>query len=520
MSTATLHGVLNPQAPGEAGSYEFLYRQSASECQGGEATGGSALGDQAEAVSLAVSGLLPNRQYTLCVLARNNAGETALSPPVTFKTQLTAPVLGEESASNVAASSATLEARVNPEGADTTYHFQYGTSTAYGESIPTPEGDAGPGTSTVGVQAHPQDLKPHTTYHYRVLVTNAVETVTGPDQTFTTQPAGEELTLLDGRQWEMVSPPVKDGADINVPDLGGVGLVEAAENGDAVSYWASAPTEANPPGNPHGTQVLSTRVAGGWSSQDISVPQIEATGAGGGAGREYIFFSSDLSRGLVEPLAKNVLLPPAVSEPAVHSNVYIRDNVGGGGYTPLITAADVLPGTEKYGASAGFAGATPDLSHIVLSSAYPLTSPSPVFQNPDSGERALYEWAGGSLQIVSVLPASEGGGPVVGELGQGGSLARGALSNDGSRIVWSGGPEGHVYMRDVAKEETVRLDAVQGGSGAISEAYPLVGFMLAANNGSRVFFTSHQLLTADASTGEDDLYECEMIEVAGKLTCS
>ena len=405
---------------------------------------------------------------------------------------------------------------MNPEGADTTYHFQYGTSTAYGESIPTPKGTPDRNEHH-RVQAHPQDLKPHTVYHYRVLVTNAVETVTGPDQTFTTQPAGEELTLPDGRQWEMVSPPVKDGADINVPDVE-AGLVEAAENGGAVSYWASAPTEANAPGNPHGTQVLSARVAGGWSSRDISVPQIEATGVGGVSGREYLFFSSDLSRAIVEPLAQNVLLPPATSEPAVHSTVYIRDNVGGGGYTPLITAADVLPGTEKYGASAGFAGATPDLSHVVLSSVYPLTSPSPVFAMVGE-ESAIYEWAGGSLQIVSVLPASEGGGPVVGELGQGGSLARGALSNDGSRIVWSGGPEGHVYMRDVAKEETVRLDAVQGGSGAISGAYPLVGFMLAATNGSRVFFTSHQLLTADASTGEDDLYECEMIEVAGKLTC-
>ena len=513
MSTATLHGVLNPQAPGEAGSYEFLYRQSASECQGGEATGGSALGDQAEAVSVAVSGLLPNRQYTFCVLARNEAGETTLSQSVTFKTQLTGPVLGEESASNVAASSATLEARVNPEGSDTTYRFEYGTSTMYGESIPSPDGDAGPGTSTVGVLAHPQDLKPHTVYHYRVLVTNAVETVTGPDQKFTTQSAGGELTLPDGRQWEMVSPPAKDGADINP-----VWLVEAAENGDAVTYFANAPTEANPLGNPVGTQVLSTRVAGGWSSRDIALPQTEPDGNGVG-GDEYAFFSSDLSRAVVEPFSRNVLLPPATFEPTVHSNVYIRDNVGGSGYTPLITAADVLPGTEKYGAPAGFVGATPDLSHVVLSSELPLTSPPPVIRYP--GESGLYEWAGGSLQAVSVLPASEGGEPVVGELGEGSyhSLARGAVSNDGSRIVWTGGPEGHLYMRDVAKEETVRLDAVQGGSGAVSEANTPGGFMLAATSGSRVFFTFNRLLTADASTGEDDLYECEMIEVAGKLTC-
>jgi hypothetical protein len=304
---------------------------------------------------------------------------------------------------------------------------------------------------------------------------------------------------------------VKDGADINFPE---VGLVEAAENGDAVTYPANAPTEANPLGNPAETQVLSTRVTGGWSSRDISLPNTEPTGVGVGGEREYRFFSPDLSRAVVEPHSRNVLLPPATSEPAVHSNVYIRDNVGGGGYTPLITAADVLPGTEKYGAPTLFAGATPDLSHVVLSSVYPLTSPPPVI--PNAGESALYEWAGGSLQIVSVLPASEGGGPVVGALGGGGDVARGGISNDGSRVFWNGGPEGHVYVRDVAKEETVRLDAVQGGSGTPSGGS---SFISAATSGSRVFFTSGPRLTADASPEEGDLYECEMIEVAGKLAC-
>jgi hypothetical protein len=33
-STATLRGVLNPNATGEAGTYEFLYRASATECEG------------------------------------------------------------------------------------------------------------------------------------------------------------------------------------------------------------------------------------------------------------------------------------------------------------------------------------------------------------------------------------------------------------------------------------------------------------------------------------------------------
>ena len=525
-TTATLHGVLNPHGKRESepGAAEFRFRESATECQGeNEKTAAveSVLGGhEGEAVEASVSGLLPGASYTFCLRAANGAGEEAVGPPETFTTPAVAPKVESESVADVASGSGTLQAVINPGGATTTYHFQYGTSTAYGESIPTPEGDAGPGTSTVGVQAHPQDLKPHTVYHYRVLVTNAVETVTGPDQTFTTQPAGEELTLPDGRQWEMVSPPVKDGADII---RSGKVFLEAAENGDAVTYVATAPTEVNPPGNPNGTQVLSTRVAGGWSSQDISVPQTEPTGVGRGGG-EYLFFSSDLSRAIVEPLAQNVLLLPAASEPAVESTVYIHDNVGGGGYTPLITPADVLPGTEKYGAPAIFQGATPDLSHVVLRSTQPLTSPPPVIPNP--GESALYEWAGGSLQIVSVLPASEGGGPVNGVIASVDSFTEessdsgipASISGDGSRVVWSGGPEGHLYMRDVAKEETVRLNAVQGGSGTISEA-GRSRYLSESSDGSRVVFGSEQRLTSDSSPEGEDLYECAMIEVAGKLTC-
>ncbi len=521
-TTATLHGVLNPHGKRESepGAAEFRFRESATECQGeNEKTAAleKALeGHEGEAVEANVSGLLPGASYTFCLRAVNGAGEEAVGLPETFTTPAIAPKVESESVSNVAAGSATLEAQVNPEGADTTYHFQYGTSTAYGESIPTPEGDAGPGTSTTGVQAHPQDLKPHTVYHYRVLVTNAVETVTGPDQTFTTQPVGEELTLPDGRQWEMVSPPVKDGADFFFAHR----VPQAAENGDAVTYLASAPTEANPPGDPLETQVLSTRGAGGWSSRDISVPQVEPSGVINSRS-EYLFFSADLSLGLVEPFAPNVSLLP--SEPTVYSTVYIHDNVGGGGYTPVITAADVLPGTEKYGAPVVFQGATPDLSHVVLSSTQPLTSPPPVIPNP--GEGALYEWSGGSLQIVSVLPASEGGEPVNGSLISARSFGAPSLSgipasisNDGSRVVWSGGPEGHLYMRDVAKEETVRLNAVQGGSGTVSGGGRL-HFLSESGDGSRVVFGTNQRLTGDSSPEGEDLYECAMIEVAGKLTC-
>ena len=47
------------------------------------------------------------------------------------------------SASTVRATTAELNARLNPHGSDTTYHFEYGTTNAYGNTAPVPDGDIG-----------------------------------------------------------------------------------------------------------------------------------------------------------------------------------------------------------------------------------------------------------------------------------------------------------------------------------------------------------------------------------------
>ncbi len=63
--------------------------------------------------------------------------------------------------------------------------------TAYGASIPLPDidiGSAGEGPNPVGVGQVLAGLQPGTTYHYRVLATNALGQTAGVDQTFTTLP--------------------------------------------------------------------------------------------------------------------------------------------------------------------------------------------------------------------------------------------------------------------------------------------------------------------------------------------
>jgi hypothetical protein len=66
---------------------------------------------------------------------------------------------------------AVLNAIVNPEGQNTSYYFQFGTSTSYGlQTLPV---SVGSGTSAVSVHRHPQGLLAGTTYHYRVVADNA-----------------------------------------------------------------------------------------------------------------------------------------------------------------------------------------------------------------------------------------------------------------------------------------------------------------------------------------------------------
>ena len=81
---------------------------------------------------------------------------------------------------------------------------------------------------------------------------------------------------------------------------------------------------------------------------------------------------------------------------------------------------------------------------------------------------------------------------------------------------------GHLYMRDTATGETVKLDAAQGVAGP-----PELGsaqFQTASSDGSRVFFTDKQRLRRlhgrrRRAPARPDLYECEMVEEGGKLAC-
>ncbi len=439
------------------------------------------------------------------------------------------------SAENLTPTSTRLSAEIDPTGADTHYYFQYGTVDCVSSpgscvEVPAAPGtDIGEGFADVAVSVELAGLAPSTTYYYRVIASNSQGQAEG-SETFasvTTLPSAEGL-LADGRAWEMVSPVEKDGSGIEpLRDEGG--LIQAAEDGDSITYIANGPIVAEPEGSrgPYPTQALATRGASGWSSQQIVTPRTKGEGVILGEAPEYRFFSGDLSQALVQPDNQANVEPleqPPLSPEATEKTMYVR-NTASGTYVPLVTAANDTAGT-KFGKKLEFVSATADLKHVVFSSGVPLVS---------GGAAGLYEWqAGSALAPVSLLP--DGAPALEAQLGGEDHNVRGAVSRDGSRVVWSGESEQpagettelvkHLYMRDMASGQTLQLDGAVAPIAEPGEEESEVGFQAANSEGTRVFFTDTARLTENSSLAPlpgvpnpADLYECEVVEEQSELAC-
>ena len=461
-TAATLGGIVNPdeaeaKSPSEASltGCRFEYGTEAgaftntAECSPAAA---SIVGEQH--VGAHLSGLQGGTVYHYRLSATNAAGSTEYSQELELLT--TGPRIAEESVSDVSSDAATLDALVNPNGAPTTYYFQYSTASTAGctasptscTDVPAPPGAAiGSGSGAIEVGQQVQGLRPSTVYHYRVIAHNSFggaggTMIEGPDQTFATQGPGGTLRLPDGREWEMVSPAQKFGAQVLPAEHA---LIQASEAGGAISYYLSAPFVADPAGNVRRAPAVSRRGPDGWFTESIATPNATPSGVGQDEG-EYRLFSSDLSLGLVAPFSETPLSPGATG-----GTPYLRDETTGV-YTPLVDLADVPPVPEfAEHASVEVVAATPDLSHVVL------------FFEGSKGGRGEYEWSAGQLQSIPL-----------GEIGYKGDLRR-AISDDGSRIFGGGA------MVDMTDGEVVSV----GGE-----------FQIASSDGSLAFFSSGGSLDA------------------------
>jgi sugar lactone lactonase YvrE len=101
---------------------------------------------------------------------------------------LGAPGVKTGQATSVTQTSATVSGSVKPNitWLPTTYRFEYGTSTSYGRSAPVPDAMLSSESSEEEVHTVLQiPPGPATTYHFRLVASNAAGTTYGKDQTFT-----------------------------------------------------------------------------------------------------------------------------------------------------------------------------------------------------------------------------------------------------------------------------------------------------------------------------------------------
>ncbi len=449
------------------------------------------VGTAALPVSRTLTGL-PAASVRSVRLVAANANGTERAAGVT----ISHPTTTGETFSNVSVIAATLSATINPEGLATKYHVEYGTSTSYGAS--TPEENIGSAYQGVAVRVSLTGLQPGTQYHLRVIATNALGTIDGPDVTFATYMS--VAGLPDGRVYEPVSPVGSDqDMNIYIPNSNGelTGFNEhgitassrlpfqAAADGEAVVYAGDPPpvggTSAE--GESLGNEYLARRSpGGGWTQTALEISGPSAYGNGSHA--EYRAFTGDLSVGILEGRAL-----PATGASLEYSGLYahaMEDGVGGG-YEPLFTT--VPDRTEKElgtavfdeyvlyaGANAG-GGAVRAYSHLLFESNADFLEGEgqlerevreDVKQEVEAGKNGvfshyLYDNVGGKLYLVDVLPngsVAPGGAfgsveaavTVNGEPGGGPDFTH-VISADGSRVFWTYAPEAST--------------AVKGGSGPV-----------------------------------------------------
>jgi hypothetical protein len=406
---------------------------------------------------------------------------------------------------SVSATGASLRALINPNGLSTTFRFEYITEAAYkanleavppkagftgATKIPTeaqPAGLVGSGTSPLMVFKNPGNLTPATAYYYRPVATNSAGTTIGPEHVFATEEGTSLFRLPDGRGWEMVSPVDKAGGAIATPgSLFGGGEFQAATASSAVAY-GSATSFGNAAGAPPASQYVSSRTNSGWVTQNISTPVESGAYGDEPDGAPYRVFSADLSQGLLFgglpcrgglpgcPAPNPVL--PGTGAPAGYMAYYLR---GASTISSLLTSADLAHSSvSTEGFEVSFAGASPDLASVVLSSCAKLTAnATEVPGGPgecDPEETNLYKRSAGGLTLVNTpsLTGAELAAPVS------------AVSSDGSRVYWS--QAGNLHLRNGVADV-----AVDQGEGAT--------FQGASSDGTLAFFTKANHLYRFKST--------------------
>jgi sugar lactone lactonase YvrE len=483
-SEATLEGTVDPGGV-ELNACEFEYVEESAFQATGFATATSAPcvpgpagigdGDDPVAVSAHVTGLSPSLSYRFRLVVGNSFGTDASNPG-----RFGPPAIKPLPPSEILYTEAILDAELDPAGLETKYFFEYGPTTAYGATT-APEELSGEDFELVRGELF--GLAQGTTYHFRLVASNAIGTAAGPDQTFTTliesQPgagcpneefrSGPSAALPDCRAFELVSPPDVGGRTLG--DLraatGNFLAPMATPSGDSLLFYTEGALPGTD-GNGVKDAYESTRSASGWVTRlaGPSGAQSVVPAAGGvSADHRYSFWTSGGFGGSLD----------VGGSPANH----LREP--GGGFE-LVGLGESISDPDAVGR-----WITPDGGKLIFTSTVPLTSNA-----PPAGTAAVYERGpGGSAQLLSLLP-----GGIVPGAGQD-AIYEGA-SADGSAVAFRIGST--LYLR-------------RGGA-SVAAASGDVAFGGFSQDGSRLFYVDLSIPAAPTAVQRGEIFVYDTVDLA------
>ncbi len=482
-----------------------------------------------------LEGLEGGTEYHVRLVGTNENGSNA-GEDVAFKTE--GPTVSVPEAVEVGESGATLKGVVNPRGAATTYLFEYASEARYEasgwtEAVELPAGGDGIGESVVGVGVHErvEGLTPGVSYRARIVAVSsggvsAGETdgeavlfaTYGPAPSFGGCPneslrdGGFSRLLPDCRAYEQVSPVDKGGASVQ----GAINSVQASLAGDRVTFYSNTGIS----GSGEGAQEFPTYLAGrsadgsGWSTQGLLPPASYGSRASVVGWTETL---EDVYGFATQPFETGQLLLRQVGRQALAQI----------GSVDAASSPFALAGSSRGGAVAVLesenGGVLPgDLVGKQNVYVYDRVTGKLVVGGvlndgvtvPSGGTMAgSYDW------FIKKNTSSLGGA-----LGEYYDQAEHAISADGTRLFFSAGGTGQLYVRmnplgeskelgtqaclKGVKACTVRISAPEAGVG---DPGTPAAFLGASADGRLAYFLDQGKLTANATGGSGyDMYRYDL----------